>query len=115
MKLLFIHNIILNHLLDDDEPLNLILEETRVKDRFKARLKSPYVNQVITENEIKDALKEMIINGMVTVLNEKGKVFAYNNLDEVLDETTPWTIWLRLTTKGKAELSISDNDYWKDD
>jgi hypothetical protein len=107
--------LILDHLLDDDEPLNLILAETRVSERSKERLKLPYKNQIITDDQVKLALKALIANRLITVLNEKGKNLEYTNINEILNEIVPWKFWFRITESGRDEVQKSYKHFWKDD
>ena len=97
----------------DDEPLNLILEEAGTP---YGDLKETYKNIVISRGDIRNGLKELILNKYVIVLDIIGEEIHNYNIDqvlkdEVLSEDVPISsIWFRLTKLGKKAY---DDDYDK--
>ena len=102
---------ILDMLVLDDEPLDLILAEAKVSDIKKDDLKEPYKNIVIPREEIRDGLKELIINKYVIVLDLIGEEIHNYNIDQVLkdkvlsDDVPVSSIWFRVTLLGRKAYS----------
>lgn len=99
-------------LVNDDEPLNLILSEAVVSENNKEYIKPPYCNEVISQNEIKDALKDLAQNNTVILLDQHGKPLKDKNIDEVLNSNSEWEFWFRITQTGEDLLEKNYYSYY---
>lgn len=104
MKENLVKILILEMLSIDDEPLNLILAEAIVSEDKRQHTKSPYDKEVISQVDIKDALRELKQNSMVNILDESGKKILCDEIDEVLNSKEEWVYWFSITDSGKKFL-----------
>ena len=94
----------------DEEPLNLILKGIKVRDK---KLKDAYKKIAAPEKEVRNSLKELILNKYVSVFDEKGKEINDYDIDKVLrDDVTLWPIWFRLTKLGEEAYYNKCDDFW---
>lgn len=99
---LLVKLLVLKMLLEDNEPLNIILEEAFTEDK-RNLLKKGYQDRQITKEKIKQALTELKDNYMITLQDEKGKELSLSKekFDEILNSNAEWTYWFRITKDGE--------------
>jgi hypothetical protein len=92
--------LVLHMLSIDDEPLNLILSEAVISEDNKSYIQSPYSVEVVSQDDIKEALKDLERNNLIILLNELGEPLKDKNIEEVLKTNTEWEFWFRITEDG---------------
>ena len=112
MKKNLVKILVLYMLSIDDEPLNLILNEAKVDKSNTEYLKKPYKKQDIDDNDIKEALKELIRMEYIKVLDEKGNEILDFDISEILNSMNPYEYWFTITSNGKAYFDKNYNTYW---
>ena len=91
MKMNLIKMLILDSLSIDDEPISLIIKETKIEDNFRSRLKKKYSELEISELNVIEAINELFNEDMIMIyeLNNKKEIefkngklnAAYNAVD----------------------------------
>lgn len=93
--------LILEMLVIDDEPLNLILREAKPMESNREFIRESYREERISLDEIKSALLELVEDKAIIVVDHQGEKIKNPNMNEILNSTIGWKYWFRITPKGK--------------
>ena len=107
--------LILDMLSLDDESLDILLEEVSeipTREDLKPCLNPSYIDIILNSEDIKNAIRQLVEDKMVLVLDEKGKKLVYDSLDEILEIKTRYTFWFRMTKKGEEWYKSTEAKYW---
>ena len=117
MELNFIQHLILDILLIDDESLIYIYElidKIGYSIESKELIRKKYKNIEIKFDNVKQGLKDLLLSKFVILLDERGHKIDKYDIDEVLNDTTEWRYWFRITKKGEKFYNKYYNIFWKD-
>jgi len=109
---ILVGSLILDMLEIDDESINTILKETKIEATFKNRLLIKYREYVISEEEIINAIKCLIKNGYISILDEKGNLILETYNKSVISSKN--NIFCRITKKGSEYYKSIYNVVWNE-
>ncbi len=111
-KIHFVKMLVLEMLSIDDEPLNLILSEAVVSQNNKNHILPFYHAEVITQSDIKEAIKDLEQGNLILLLDEQGIPLGNKNIDQVLESNREWEFWFRISKKGMEIYESSYSSYF---
>ena len=111
--------LILDSLGIDDEPISLIIKETKIEDYFRSRLKKHYRELEISELNVIEAINELYNEDMIMIyeLNDKDgkeskdsyKIEFSNKNNEDMEY-----LYLKITEKGSKWFDAKYDQFWND-
>jgi hypothetical protein len=112
---LLIENLILSDLAADDETAGqLIKDNVSLDEETKKRLKSQFLDIVISEIDVIEALRTLWKNGLIECIHENGKTVFKGKFEEIPIEIENYEIWFKLTEQGSQRLEETDKLIWDD-